>query len=207
MALGDPYITGTILADYMDEIDLDEPDDAGMENDLQSAAEAASREINQITGRDFNKAETPSARLYIPKAPGYVKTDDIYTTAGLVIQVMLNGDPVGDPLAADDYELFPLNGIVDGNASPYTGFRASSYLRTYHRIQVTARWGWEEVPPDIIQAAKIRAAELFKLRDAPLGVVNVGSGSANYTNKARPVPHWKSMALHYARTERKLYLG
>ena len=210
MALGDPYITGPELGGYMDEIDLSEADPV-RDAELQSAAEAASRDINKVTGRDFNKADSPSARIYIPKTVDLVKTDDFFTTTGLVIQILLNGQPLGDPLSTGQYELFPLNGIVNGDPAPYTGFRIPwphyRYLMPYYRVQVTAQWGWDAVPADIVQAAKIRAAELYKLRDAPLGVVSVGSGSANYTNKARPVPHWKELAQNYARTERKLFLA
>jgi len=210
MALGDPYIDGPALGDYMDEIDLT-VEDSVRDSELADAAAAASRDINKVTGRDFNKADSPSPRIFIPKASTLVITDDFFTTTGLQIEVLLNNEVQGNALAANEYELFPLNGTVDGLPAPYTGFRIPypnyRYLWGYNRIRVTAQWGWEEIPADIIQATKIRAAELFQLSKAPLGVISVGSGSANYTNKARPVPHWKQLALQHARTERKVFLG
>ena len=210
MALGDPYITWQELGGYMDEIDLT-VDDPTRDEQLQDAVDAASREITKVAGRDFNKADSPSKRVYIPSATSLVKTDDFFTTTGLVIQITYNGQPQGDPLTANQFELFPLNRYINGEERPYTGFRLPfptyHYLWVYNRIEVTAQWGWDSIPADIAQATKIRAAELYKLRDAPLGAITVGSGSANYTLKARPVPHWKQLAQAYARTERKLYLG
>jgi hypothetical protein len=37
-------------------------------------------------------------------------------------------------------------------------------------VQVTAQWGWAAVPDSVKQATKILAAEIFRLKDAPLGV-------------------------------------
>lgn len=209
MALGDAFITSEALASYLDELDLTVTDPDRDEN-LLSAVNAASEDVRKVAGRDFNKADTATTRLYIPNAPGLVKTDDIYTTDGLVIQVLANGYPQGAPLTSDEYELFPMNGYADGEAQPYTGFRIPwPFFRPiwlFERVQVTAKWGWAQIPGNIIQATKIRAAELYKLRDAPLGAVTVGSGSANYTLKARPT-QWEKLACSRARSEKRLYLG
>lgn len=41
------------------------------------------------------------------------------------------------------------------------------------RIQVDATWGWPDVPPNVMQASLILAADLFKAKDAPWGVAGI----------------------------------
>ncbi len=47
------------------------------------------------------------------------------------------------------------------------------YLDAYG-IQVTARWGWPVVPPEITEATLLLAARLFKRKDSPGGVASFG---------------------------------
>lgn len=42
------------------------------------------------------------------------------------------------------------------------------------RVQVTATWGWQEVPANVQQAALMMAADLFKTKDAPWGIAGMG---------------------------------
>lgn len=42
------------------------------------------------------------------------------------------------------------------------------------RVQITATWGWQEVPANVQQAALMMAADLFKTKDAPWGIAGMG---------------------------------
>jgi hypothetical protein len=41
-------------------------------------------------------------------------------------------------------------------------------------VQVTAKWGWPSVPSDINMACLILAADLYKRKDAPGGILGLG---------------------------------
>jgi len=82
-----------------------------------------------------------------------------------------------------DYQLEPVNGILDGLTVPYTRIRAiGDYLwPTLNNnfgeealVQVTALWGWPAVPEPITQATIIQASRIFKRYDSPLGVAGFG---------------------------------
>lgn len=209
MALGDAYLTGPQLAGYMG-ISTTNPDTV-RDTELQAAATSASKAINRACGRDFNNQTDASARLFIPSAPRFVVTDDIYSTDSLVVEVLEYGNVVMT-LTGTEYELTPLNGIVDGEPRPYTGFRLPwpwhSWFWAGTRIRVTAKWGWAAVPDDIVQATKILGAEFYKLKDAPLGVVQPGSGNnSTFLSHVRDVPQAWNLACPYERQESKVFLG
>ncbi|PXY25153.1 hypothetical protein BAY59_24310 [Prauserella coralliicola] len=175
MALGDPYATLPELKSYLGDIG-DTIDD----EKLTSALESVSEEIEDHTNRQFNDAGASSARLYRPRNGGKVKVDDFHTADGLVVEVDADGDGVYETVwAATDYQLEPLNGVVDGRDGwPFEQIRAVG-SRTFPltrraSVRVTARWGWETVPDPVRQACLILAAETFKLKDAPFGVAGFG---------------------------------
>ena len=180
MAIGDPYATVGDLTSYI--FKQQETKAATLyTSDLTSALNSASQEIERHCNRQFNLATTVSARIYEPKMWRHVEVDDFATTTGLIVQT----DPGGtgnfsvtwDPL---DYELYPYNGVVAGVPGwPYSEIRAvrglffPKYAYPYRRravLQVTAQWGWLNVPAPVKQACLIMAAETWKLRDAPFGV-------------------------------------
>lgn len=190
MALGDPYADLTAFKAYLqigDNVDNTELDDA---------LNAASRGIELFCDRQFNDAGTASARVFYPDAVDLLRVDDFYTTTGLVVATDDDDDGTFEATwDASDYQLEPLNGIVEGQPGwPYDRVRAVGSLyfpgvcgragvigrsRPHTRVgrarvQVTARWGWAAVPDPVRQACLILAAELFKLRSAPFGVAGFG---------------------------------
>lgn len=174
MALGDTYATLPQLKDRLGE-NRDDDNDV-----LQGALDAASRGIEKFTGRTFNDAETATARVFRPTNHCIVKVDDFHTTTGLVV-ASDDGDTgtFGTTWTTADYELWPLNGVVDGEPGwPYSKLQAVN-SRWFYRgrrasVQVTARWGWAAVPAAVREACLIAAVELFKLKDAPFGVGGYG---------------------------------
>lgn len=175
MALGDSYATLAELKAYLsvsDSVDDDE---------LTDALASVSREIDHACGRQFNKTTTAAARTFRPDSRRVAYVDDLHTTTDLAIKT----DP-GDTgtysvtWAAADYQLEPLNGIVDGESGwPYYRIRAVRSLLfpacgQRAGLQVTAQWGWNAVPAPVKQACLILAAETHKLRNAPFGVAGFG---------------------------------
>lgn len=175
MALDAPYITADDLRDYLT-VTKERPTETV---ELESAVDSISREIERHCGRQFNQAGTTSARMYVPDSATWTYVDDFHTTTGLVVEVDLAGNDTWTTWAADDYQLEPLNGIVEGQSGwPYYKLRALSRSFPVCRsgratVRVTADWGWAAVPDPVVQAAKILAAETFTLRTAPLGVAGV----------------------------------
>lgn len=151
---------------------------------IGEALATASREIDKWTRRQFHKTTTASSRVFRPDPDDYgvyITVDDFHTTTDLVIAVDYGDDGTFETTwSASDYELRPLNGIVDGETGwPYCEIAAVGARRfpTCSRraaVQVTAQWGWSAVPPGVKEAALIVAADLFKLGDAPFGVAGYG---------------------------------
>lgn len=170
MALGDAYATTQEIKSRLDV--GDEVDD----NALANALLVASRGIEKMCGRQFNKATVATARVYRPETARRVAVDDFHTTTDLVIETD-DGDAgtFDTTLAASAYELYPLNGVVDGEAGwPWSRIKAvnSTWFPCGSRatVRVTAQWGWAEVPAVVKEACLIAAVEIFKLKDAPFGV-------------------------------------
>lgn len=183
MALGDPYVTTAQLKVYLNLTDT--VDDQA----VTDAVNSASSEINTYCCRQFNDAGSASARVYEPLNRLRCEVDDFSTTTGLVIAVDSDGDGAYETtFAISDYQLGPLNGVVDGEPGwPYWQIKAVgnfafpvawtaltfSTFRTA-TVQVTANWGWSAVPKPVYQACLIMAAQNFRLKDAPLGVAGFG---------------------------------
>lgn len=158
---------------------------------IETAIEAASRDIDAHTERNFYNAGT-AARLYVPTDSFLTEIDDAVSVSkvesssdGTIFDIDWN--------MASDVQLEPLNGITGGLAQPYTRLRAiGSYLfpvwdiknvnAQQATVRVTAVWGWATVPRAIKQATILYAARQFKRYDSPLGVAGFGDlGAINIT--------------------------
>jgi hypothetical protein len=183
VALGDPYIE---LFDFKDYLGIKQ---GKIDNDgaLQDALDSASREIERICNRQFNKddaapgAATP--RVYSPMSPRSrrIHVDDFHTLTDLVIEIDETGFGDWVALGADEYELHPYNGMVNG--LPGWPFESFEVIRLYNpmynrrwgkkaRYRVTAHWGWEAVPADVRQACMMLAGDTYQQKDSPYGVMS-----------------------------------
>lgn len=176
MALGADYATLAELKVYSNNTQ-DTYDDV-----LTDALTAASRAIESVCHRQFNDADTASARVYRPLHSTLVKVDDFHTPTGLIVKTSTNGDGVYDTTwASAEFEQRPLNGVVSGQPGwPFyelwsDGSRLFPTAK-FASVQVTARWGWTAVPLPVKQACLMIAHELFKMKDAPFGV----AGATDY---------------------------
>lgn len=175
---------------------------ASIDEAIASALLAADSEIDNICGRSFTDAGSASARTFRapPSSDDVLLVDDFWTTTGLAVAV--DGDSDGvfettwtlgthyqlEPLNASDvfYRIRPIGSLLW--PSPTRRARAS--------IQVTARWGWENVPGAVTEAALIIGAMLVKLREAPFGVVGWGDYA---TARVRKIPEVNELLAPYVR--------
>lgn len=202
MALGDSYATLAELKVRLAGV-TGSADDAALTNALA----VASRGIEKTCNRQFNQTTSASARIYYPCSSWLAEVDDFYTTSGLIVAIDA-GDAGTYPttLTSADYQLEPLNGVVDGESGwPFWKIRAMSgqlWPTTARRapLQVTAKWGWTAVPAGVKEACLAVAEETFKLKEAPFGVIGVAEWGgvrvrANPMAMAMIAPYTLSPAL------------
>ncbi len=177
MAIGDSYIT---LAELRAHLRVSDSDDDQV---LQRVARSVSRGIERYTRRQFNKGAAPTARTYRPESSRLVRVDDFHTSTGLVVTIDEDENGTYETtIAAADYTLEPLGGIVDGRSGfPFERIRlndaAATLYPSHHSpgsVRVTADWGWASVPDEVKDAALILAARLFGRRQAPHGLIGQG---------------------------------
>lgn len=151
--------------------------------ELHGACFAASRWVEQCCQRTFYRTATGTARTLATADPYCLRLPEFND---LVSVSALATDGTGDGTfetawTAADYQLWPAN-PAGPETRPYTQIRAvgsytfpTLYSATTRqdRVQVTGVWGWPSVPAAVQQAAAIKAAELFKLKDAPFGVAGL----------------------------------
>lgn len=143
---------------------------------LTNAINAANGAVVRRCRRSFDDAETVSARVFYPTSPVVVFVDDFHTTDGLIVKTDTTDDGTFDTTwDAADYQVEPLNGIVDGETVPYSRLRAVK-SRTFPcgdraGVEATARWGWAGPPGPVFEAALLIAGRLFKRKDSPHGSV------------------------------------
>lgn len=168
------YVDATALRDRLG---ISSTRDASV---LSGAVEAASRAVDDYCGRRFWVDDDVSARTYRPSSADLcrVAVDDIATTTGLIVKHGTNGT-FTTTVAASDYELDPANGIgINGQAGwPYDTIRLINAVFPWwagrRTVQITAKWGWMEVPAPVAQATALVAADMYHLKDNRFGVVGV----------------------------------
>lgn len=172
MAITNGYCTLTELKASMSIPVSDTVDDTM----LELAIESASRAIDTYTARNFYSSGT-ATRYYAPTSNYVCETDDI---ASLVhLKTMDSTDLYTITWASKDYQLEPLNGIVDGMPTPYTRIRAiDDYLfeplNGQATVEVRAVFGYTTTPTAIKQACILQSSRIMKRNDSPLGVAGVG---------------------------------
>lgn len=172
MAIGANYVDDATLKHYMGLADTD------YDAEVAAVASSASREVERFCHRQFNKDAAPAARKFIPTRPGLCITDDFYTTTGLIVQTddSLDGTFARTWAIDVDYELQPLNGVVDQIPGfPFwkivaIGQQGFPGHPTRATVKVTASWGWATVPAPVIEAVKMIASDSFQYKDTRMGV-------------------------------------
>lgn len=202
MAIGDDYLQ---VADVKRWIDYQ----GNVSDDVFAyVITSVSRDIEDYCHRQFNDAGVASARLYAPIDRHRLIVDDFWTTDGLIVQVDEDGDGVFETTwDATDFECRPLNGVRNGRPGwPYWEIRprpwGSANIRRFHHsdvanVQVTARWGWQTVPDNVLQAGRMLCADTFSMKDNRLGIA--GSDAFGNVIKVRDNLLARAKLKDYAR--------
>lgn len=159
---------------------------------LGIAISSASRQIDEHCHERFWLDDDPTPRLFEAHDPYRLSLPAFASTTGLVVEIDRDGDGVYETTwtAGTDYRAtpynpepgFPYRGIQAFRAAfptitpygidyPYTSFAlyGPGAWSDQPRVQVTARWGWPEVPDQVIQACSILATDHYKSKDVTDG--------------------------------------
>jgi hypothetical protein len=156
---------------------------------IEQAVEAASRQIDDYTGRRFWQDSTVQTREFYADDPSELRSVagavmDISTTTGLVVKIDSddNGTYATTLTVGTHFVVTPLNAADDGE--PFTGIRLVDSVYTFPMsssgrpgVQVTAQFGWAAVPDPVVQACIVQSVLLFKAADAAMGGLSFGDGS------------------------------
>lgn len=196
VAIGDPYITLAQLKGYMGISDANTAQDASLSSRILGACAG----INRFCHRQFGRAELVSTRTF-PLGPSGVDTHDFWSTTGLVVTPYL-GVSAGTAWDVSVLVLEPLNGIVDQVPGwPYTricypyGWMGGSLIAFsgYTTVQIAAKWGWADIPEDVITASLMLASMDVAAKGAPFGVAGFG----DYAVRIRSNPMVQEKLLPY----------
>lgn len=159
---------------------------------LERAIGATSRAIDKHCGRRFWADASVQSKVFRVDDPYEAEVDDISTTTGLVIATDTTADgSYATTWASTDYQLEPLNADTDEAAHAWWRIVAvDRYTFPVHArrttLRVTARFGWSEIPPAVEEACILRAANLFKRKEATFGVAGFGEFGVVRIGRADP---------------------
>ena len=145
-------------------------DDSIDDDTITVAVNAANEAIVTACNRNFDTATT-GTRVYYPVHSHLVRIDDC--TSVTTVKTDTSDDGTFDTTwDTADYQVEPLNGLVDGRTVPYYKIRsveAKTFPVLGHRpsVQVTAVFGWASVPDPVTLAARIMGARLWRRKDSP----------------------------------------
>lgn len=154
-------------------------DDAADDVFIARWISAASRSIDNATGRQFGQVGAAIDRFYTPvydrdERAYFAEIDDIQDVTGLTVQ-----DENGNDLT---YKLLPRNAPADGE--PYTRMRVA----VGDEITVHALFGWSAVPDVVPAALLMQANRLAARRDSPFGIAGSPSEGSELRLLARLDP-------------------
>lgn len=168
MALTNAYCT---LSDLKTSLGIDDIQD---DTSLEAAIMAASRMVDDYTGRFFYKDGTtaaPVTRYYTAQDWWTTNIDDTYYISEIATDDNFD-QTYSTVFATSDYMVEPVNNPRRG--WPWTRLLAiGAYIFPYNlpqSVRVKAVWGWSAIPNEVQMATKIQASRLFVRRQSPFGI-------------------------------------
>lgn len=190
------------------------------DENIAAACEAASRTVDDLTGRRFYTTAADEVRYFTADSwttyYRYVDGDVVGSTGSAVdlgdlksvTEVAVDTDDNGtfnQVWVQDvDFRLEPYNAALDGRPWDRLALisAAGRSFPGYDRaIRVTGKFGWTPVPPAVKTATAMLAHTLLRrMREAPFGVVGVGIDNAAVRIPAVD-PHVRMLLQPYVRTQ------
>ena len=141
---------------------------------LEAAINAASRMIDDYTGRFFYADGTiaaPVYRYYTPLNYYSLAVDDFTSISAIASDENLS-QTYGTAWASSDYLVEPKNNVRRG--WPYTRLISiGRYIwpsRLPQSVRISGVWGWLATPSEVNMATLIQASRLFVRRQSPFGI-------------------------------------
>ena len=173
----------TVSNGYCTDQDIrDQIGDSGAKLDtdqIDRAINAASRAIDRYCGRRFWADTELQVRTYRPDDRCSLYVDDISTSMGLVLKTDTSLDGTfATTWDTADFQLEPLG--ADQRTTAFSWYQVvavgSKFFPCDSRratVQLTAKFGWSEIPDEVVEACILKATGLFRRKDAPFGVAGV----------------------------------
>jgi hypothetical protein len=170
------------------------------------AITAASRAIDQATGRQFGKVDAAEDRYYPVRYDPLecvwrVEIDDLMDTTGLTISTDQNHDETWlGPVTT--YVLRPRNAVTKNRPWTEITIPHTSVIQPEHgdEIKVRAVWGWSAVPATIEQACLLQGSRFLQRRDSPFGIAGSPQTGSELRLLAKLDPDVVVMVRNYMRT-------
>lgn len=143
------------------------------DEDLNLAIDSAEGEIDLYCGAQFDALDAAATdREYWTSNPGNLLTDAISDPTGVAVSID------GTAVASTCWRW----------VTKPTPTRAGKHLLGVgwyefpcdQPVTVTATYGWPQIPPEVREAARLRAARLYMRQDAPLGMVDSEAAGGMY---------------------------
>jgi hypothetical protein len=177
--------------------------------DVTLALGAASRAVDEITGRRFwLDTGTANVRYYTPRSTRTLQIDDLAQLTSVAIDRSGTGTYTETWTSNTDFVLEPFNAPAENPQRPYETLRvrflSGRWLPPYieRSVQVTGQFGWVAVPDDVTAACGILASKLLRRsREAPFGIVMAGIDSVAAMRIGRTDPDVYMLLRDYSRHE------
>jgi hypothetical protein len=158
---------------------------------LEMAVESASRAIDSYCNRVFYSTGTAVVRYYSPVDSYLCDIDDLVSLTSLFTNSDETQSSYNIQWTSEDRQLEPLNGLADGQPTPFTRIRAiGDYtfqtLNGEASVKVTGVFGYSAVPIAITQATVIQASRIYKRLDSPLGIISGELGTMRVGTRLDP---------------------
>ena len=158
---------------------------------LEMAVESASRAIDSYCNRVFYSTGTAVVRFYSPQDSYLCDIDDLVSLTSLYTNSDETQSSYNIQWTSEDRQLEPLNGLADGQPTPFTRIRAiGEYtfqtLNGEASVKVTGVFGYSAVPIAITQATVIQASRIYKRLDSPLGIISGELGTMRVGTRLDP---------------------
>lgn len=181
---------------------------------LISAVAASNRAVRRWCGRTFEVTTTSSAsaRTFTPKSWKICRTDDFWTTEGLIVKVDSGDDGTYETTLSSTTDFFPEipTGQERALGFPYRKLVSTGWsfptCNLRPSVQVTAAWGWQSIPEDVVLGGLIKGARLFKRRQSPEGFAGGFQDFAARISRSED-PDVIDLLADYRTEEVQLYVG
>lgn len=143
---------------------------------LERSIEGASRRVDGYCGRFFYKTESTPIGMYPFDYYNQPVKDIANTTVTVKTDTTGDGSFATTWTQGTDYQLEPLDASITGvpyNRVVAIGGKAFAIYNepTAPFVQVTAQWGWNQIPSDIREATVLLSIRGFARLNAALGIV------------------------------------